>query len=74
VDENKITIVVCGDSFCSASKNTNPETIGSRGHFSQLLEDQYGYNVINLAHGGFGNVGIIYQIKQAVQLSPDIIV
>lgn len=66
--------MVCGDSFCSASKNTNPATIGSRGHFSQLLEDAYGYKIINLAHGGFSNVGIIYQLKQAVQLSPNIIV
>ena len=74
MDENKITIIVCGDSFCSASKNLNPATIGDRGHFSQQLEDQYGYNIINLAHGGFSNIGIIYQIKQAIELAPAAIV
>jgi len=69
MDENKIkTIVVCGDSFCSAQPN-------ERLHFSQLLEDKYNYHVINLAQGGMSNVGICFQIRQAVlAIKPDIVV
>jgi hypothetical protein len=57
-------IIVCGDSFCSA------DTTANRWHFSQLLQEQYGYNVINLARGGMSNTGICVQIKQALLLEP----
>lgn len=61
-------IVVCGDSFCSAEKGS------SRDHFSQILEDLYGYAVTNLARGGMSTVGIGFQIKQAIELRPDVII
>jgi hypothetical protein len=61
------TIVICGDSFCSS-------LVYERNHFSQLLEDQYGFKVINLARGGMSNVGICFQLKQALALTPDVIV
>jgi hypothetical protein len=61
-------IIVCGDSFCSA------DTTANRWHFSQLLHDQYGYNVTNLARGGMSNTGICVQIKQAIQLAPNAII
>jgi hypothetical protein len=61
-------IIVCGDSFCSA------DTTANRWHFSQLLQDQYGYNIINLARGGMSNTGICVQIKQALVLGPKVII
>lgn len=61
-------IVVCGDSYCSAEYN------GPRDHFSQILEDDYGYRVTNLARGGMSTVGICFQIREAIALAPDIII
>lgn len=61
------TIVICGDSFCSS-------LVYERNHFSQILEDQYGFKIINLARGGMSNVGICFQLKQALELDPDVIV
>jgi len=73
MDENKITIAVCGESFCTASIVDLKES-GVRGHFSQILEDQYGYKVLQFAHGGFSNTGIMFQIQEAVQHQPNVIV
>jgi len=73
MDENKIIIAVCGESFCAASSVNLKET-GSRGHFSQMLEDQYGYKVLHFAHGGFSNAGIFFQMQEAVKQQPDVIV
>lgn len=61
-------IVVCGDSFCSA------DSTSERWHFSQMLEDKYHYEVINLARGGISNTGICYQLKKALDLNPDYVV
>ena len=66
-------IVVCGDSFCAASA-IPVRGIGERAHFSQILQDQYGHEVINLAHGGMSNVGIWFQIREAIELKPNAIV
>lgn len=60
-------IVVCGDSFCSANKT-------DRLHFSQILQDKYGHNVINLARGGVSMVCIGMQIKTAISLHPAAII
>jgi hypothetical protein len=73
MDENKITIAVCGESYCTACTIDLKET-GLRGHFSQILEDQYGYKVLHFAHGGFSNTGILFQIQEAVKHHPDVIV
>ena len=73
MDENKVTIAVCGESFCTASTVNLKET-GTRGHFSQILEDQYGYKVLHFAHGGFSNTGILFQMQEAVKHQPDVIV
>lgn len=73
MDENKITIAVCGESFCTAWTVDLKET-GQRGHFSQMLEDQYNYKVLHFAHGGFSNTGILFQIQEAVKHQPDVIV
>ena len=73
MDENKIIIAVCGESHCAASTIELKET-GFRAHFSQILEDQYGYKVLHFAHGGFGNTGILFQIQEAIQNQPNVIV
>lgn len=66
-------IVVCGDSFCAAPA-IPIKAIGERAHFSQILEDCYKHEVINLAHGGMSNVGIWFQIREAIKLKPQAIV
>lgn len=66
-------IVVCGDSFCAAS-SIPIKDLGERAHFSQILEDNYGHTVVNLAHGGMSNVGICFQIREAIKIKPDVIV
>jgi hypothetical protein len=63
----KTKIIVCGDSFCVADKH-------NRDHFSQILEDKYGYSVTNLGRGGTSNTSICFQIQQAIKLLPDIVV
>ena len=60
-------IAVCGDSFCSGPKH-------QRTHFSQILEDRYGYAVVNLARGGASTVNVGYQIQTAITLAPDAVV
>lgn len=66
-------IIVCGDSFCCAS-TIELKMVGLRAHFSQILEDLYGYRVLNLAHGGVSNVCTLWQIREAVKLRPRAIV
>lgn len=66
-------IAVCGDSFCAAPV-IPIQAVGERAHFSQILEDQYGHEVVNLAHGGMSNVGIWFQIREAIKLKPQFIV
>lgn len=73
MDETSITIAVCGDSFCAAS-TTDLKLVGRRAHFSQILEDRYGYKVLYYAHGGFSNKAILFQIEAAVKQQPQVIV
>lgn len=61
-------IIICGDSYCSA------DTTAERWHFSQLLSEKYNLEVINLARGGISNLGICYQLQQALDLSPDYVI
>ena len=63
----EIKVVVCGDSFCSSHNY-------ERNHFSQILEDKYGYLVTNLARGGTGPIAVCFQLQQAIKLSADVIV
>jgi hypothetical protein len=73
MDENKITIAVCGESHCAACTE-ELKYVGSRAHFSQILEDHYGYKVLHFAHGGFSNTGILFQLQEAVKHRPNAIV
>jgi len=63
----KPNIVVCGDSFCTSTRDL-------RTHFSQVLEDRYGYSVTNLARSAMSTVGICFQIQEAIKLSPGVII
>lgn len=64
----KAHVVVCGDSYCSA------EATGPRDHFSQILQDDYGYQVTNLARGGMSTVGICFQLREALSLNPQVVI
>ena len=67
MDVSKITVAVCGDSFCAASVDDLLHTgTRRRAHFSQMLEDVYGYRVLYFGHGGFSNMGILFQMRQAL--------
>lgn len=66
-------LVVCGDSFC-CSTDIELKMVGSRAHFSQQLEDRWGWRVLNLAHGGVSNTCILWQIREAVAMRPRAIV
>jgi hypothetical protein len=61
-------IIVCGDSFCSA------DTTDERFHFSQILEDVYNHKINRFSQAGCGNLAICFQIKQAIECKPDVII
>lgn len=64
---NNTKVIVCGDSFMTADARYPGE------HFSEVLIDTYGYEVLNLARGGMSNVGICFQLEQAIKLNPHMI-
>ena len=61
-------IIACGDSFLT------PDRRYPGGHFTELLAEKYGYEVINLARGGISNIGIGFQMELAISLNPNIII
>jgi hypothetical protein len=63
----KYDIIVCGDSYSAALHNGNPRD-GVRDHYSQLLQDIYGYKVLCLARGAMSNTGICFQMREAIQI------
>jgi hypothetical protein len=65
--KKEFDIVVCGDSFSSATKNGNPRN-NARDHYSQILQDQYGYSVLCLARSSMTNLGIAWQMRQAIKI------
>ena len=73
MEVNQYDIIVCGDSFC-CSTEIDLKIAGRRAHFSQILEDKYGYTVLNLAHGGVSNICILFQLREAEALKPKAIV
>lgn len=54
-------LAICGDSF-SAISTTKPHT-----HWSELLSEQLGWDLVNWARRGCSNGGIRLQIEQAIQ-------
>ena len=73
MDDNKLSIAVCGESFCTACLQ-ELKYAGRRAHFSDILEDCYGYKILHFAHGGFSNTGIFFQIQEALKHNPDVVV
>jgi hypothetical protein len=65
--KKEFDIIVCGDSFSSATKNGNPRS-NTRDHYSQILQDQYGYSVLCLARSSMTNLGIAWQMRQAIEI------
>lgn len=65
--DTAVKIAVCGDSFCTASSR-------HRQHFSNLLADLYGHQIVNLAQGGVSMVAIGLQIEHALCLFPDVVI
>jgi hypothetical protein len=63
----KYDIIVCGDSYSAALHNGNPRD-GVRDHYSQLLQDIYGYKVLCLARGAMSNTGICFQMREAIRI------
>ena len=53
-------ITVCGDSFCSY------ETDCKERHFSQILKEDYGYRVVNIAKQGCSQTMIGFQVQEAL--------
>ena len=61
-------IAVCGGSYMSADVRI------PGGHFSEILRNKYNFDVVNLARTGISNIGICFQIEQAIQLQPTTII
>lgn len=53
-------IVVCGDSFCSYEIDCKEK------HFSQILQEEYGYQVTNIAKSGGSQAMIGFQAQAAI--------
>lgn len=60
-------IAVCGDSYMA------PVTNPAGSHFSELLAQRLGAELIYFARGGMSNGGIALQIQDAVSMRPDLI-
>lgn len=61
-------LVVCGDSFFSCDERY-PGT-----HFSELLANQLGCELVNLAREGISNSGIRLQVDRALTFNPSFII
>jgi len=62
-------IIVCGDSWATPDRNCPGK------HFSEILNNEYGYNVTALSRGGMSTVGICFQLKAAFfDMQPDAII
>lgn len=61
-------LVVCGDSFASASVLTPGK------HYSEIIADRMGYELVSLARGGMSNLGICLQIEYAIRMQADFVI
>ncbi len=60
-------LIVCGDSYMSPTVEY-PNT-----HFSEIVADRLGYDLIAYSRGGMSNGGIAIQIDTAIREKPDLI-
>lgn len=61
-------LAVCGDSFASASVLTPGK------HYSEIIADRLGYELVSLARGGMSNLGICLQIEYAIKHQFDFVI
>ena len=61
-------LIVCGDSWMTPDYYNYKNT-----HFSELIAEELGYDLITYARGGMSNGGIALQIEQAILDKPDLI-
>jgi hypothetical protein len=60
-------LIICGDSFMSPAIEY-PNT-----HFSEIIADKLGYELISYSRAGMSNGGVAIQIDTAIQRKPDLI-
>jgi hypothetical protein len=60
-------LIICGDSYMSPAIDY-PNT-----HFSEIIADELGYELIAYSRSGMSNGGIAIQITSAMQRKPDLI-
>ena len=61
-------LVICGDSFSAVSK-ISPGT-----HYSEILADRLGWQLLNYARRGCSNGGIRLQIQEAIKQRADFVI
>jgi hypothetical protein len=67
-------LVVCGDSFMSSILYNSHDTDNGYGcHFTELLAEKIGWEVITFARGACSNRVIRLQIEEAIKIQPDCI-
>jgi hypothetical protein len=60
-------LIICGDSFMSPAIDY-PNT-----HFSEIIADKLGYELISYSRAGMSNGGVAIQLDTAIQQKPDLI-
>lgn len=66
INANK-KLMVCGDSFSALTlDDTHKGT-----HFSEILAERWGYELVNLAFRGCSNGGVRLQIEEVIRQQPD---
>jgi hypothetical protein len=60
-------LIICGDSFMSPAVEY-PNT-----HFSEIIADKLGYELISYSRAGMSNGGVAIQLDTAIQQKPDLI-
>ena len=64
---DKKRLIVCGDSFMSPTFNS-PGT-----HFSEIIANELGFELITLSRSAMSNGGIVSQLEHAITLNPSLI-
>ncbi len=66
---------VCGDSYMAAiSYNENDLDNGCGKHFTELLSEKLGWDVVTFARGACSNQTIRLQIDEVIKESPDLVI
>lgn len=71
---DKKLVVVCGDSWLSPRYNSHIEKPIDEHHFSQILVEKIGWDLVYLSMPGVSNYCIFDQIRTAIAINPDLII